>query len=158
MSKHHDTRMRQDIGQVDCKAGQSSSKLNIDLIPKVMKQTKLSSMYSQNVYTCSHCLISICGEHSYRKHVESCSAYKCSKCKKTFFSDVSFKKHHRNCPPKRYPCRICKKDYSRQSDTDKHMKTHATVRETFTCHWCGCQCLTGKQLELHIEQVHADLL
>ena len=92
MSKHHDTRMRQDIGQVDCKAGQSSSKLNIDLIPKVMKQTKLLSMYSQNVYTCSHCLISICGEHSYRKHVESCSAYKCSKCKKTFFSDVSFNK------------------------------------------------------------------
>ena len=38
------------------------------------------------------------------------------------------------------------------------MKTHTLIRETFTCHWCGCQCLTGKQLELHIEQVHADLL
>ena len=38
------------------------------------------------------------------------------------------------------------------------MKTHALIRETFTCHWCRCQCLTGKQLQLYIEQAHADLL
>ena len=38
------------------------------------------------------------------------------------------------------------------------MKTHAVIRQTFACHWCGCQCLTGKQLELHIEQAHPDLL
>ena len=43
-------------------------------------------------------------------------------------------------------------------DTDKHMKTHAPVRNIFTCHWCGCQCLTGKQLDLHIEQKHANLI
>ena len=43
-------------------------------------------------------------------------------------------------------------------DTDKHMKTHVPIRETFTCHWCGCQCMTGKHLEIHIEQVHADFL
>ena len=54
--------------------------------------------------------------------------------------------------------KFVKKDYSRQSDADKHMKTHALIRETFTCHWCGCQCLTGKQLQLYIEQAHADLL
>ena len=93
-----------------------------------------------------------------KKHMENCSKCKCVICKKTFFSDRTFQKHKRNCPPKRYPCPICKKDYSRKSDTDKHMKTHAPVRNTFTCHWCRCQCLTGKQLDLHIEQKHGNLI
>ena len=84
--------------------------------------------------------------------------YKCLICKKTFFSDRTFQKHKCNCPPKRYPCPICKKDYSRKLDTDKHMKTHVPIRDTFTCHWCGCQCLTGKQLDLHIEQRHGNLI
>ena len=92
------------------------------------KQTKLSFMYTQKVYTCSHCYMPIYDKSAYNKHVQSCSKYKCTKCKKTFFSDSSFQKHKRNCPPKRYPCTICKKDYSRQSDTDKHMKTHACIR------------------------------
>ena len=48
-------------------------------------------------------------------------------------------------------------DYSQQSDVHKHMKTHAPIRSTFTCHWCACQLLTGKQLELHIEQKHVDM-
>ena len=69
----------------------------------------------------------------------------------------AFNKHKHNCPPKRYPCKICEKDYSRQSDVHKHMKTHAPIRSTFTCHWCACQFLTGKQLELHIEQKHGDI-
>ena len=150
--------MSKEVVEVDFKAEQSSLTSKLDLNPKMMQQTKLSFMYSKKVYTCSHCLICICGERMYRKHVEQCSKYKCTKCNKTFFSQTAFQKHLRNCPPKRYPCTICKKDYSRQSDTDKHMKTHAVIRETFTCHWCGCQCLTGKQLELHIEQVHPDLL
>ena len=150
--------MRQVVEQIDCKAGESSSKSNIHVNSKLMKQTNLSYMYSKKVYTCSRCTMSICGENTYRKHVGSCSKYKCTECNKTFLSDPSFQKHLRNCPTKRYPCRICKKDYSRQSDTDKHMKTHVPIRETFTFHWCGCQCLTGKQLEIHIEQVHADLL
>ena len=158
MSKSHELPMRQVIGQIDCKAGHSSSKSNIDVNSKMVKQTNLSYMYSMKVYTCSHCIMSICGENTYRKHVVSCSKYKCTKCNKTFLSDSSFQKHKLNCPPKRYPCSICKKDYSRQSDTDKHMKTHVPIMEIFTCHWCGCQCLTGKQLEIHIEQVHADLL
>ena len=46
-------RMRQDIGQVDFKTGESSSKSNIVLDPKVTQQTKLSFMYSNKVYTCS---------------------------------------------------------------------------------------------------------
>ena len=37
------------------------------------------------------------------------------------------------------------------------MKTHAPIRNTFTCHWCAYQFLTGKQLELHIEQKHGDI-
>ena len=132
--KRYKLEMSQDIGQLICDAGQSSSQSNKDLNPKVGKQTKLSFMYSQKVYTCSCCSMPICGKNAYNKHVESCSKYKCTKCKKTFFSESSFKKHRLNCPPKRYPCAICKKDYSRQSDTDKHMKKHALIRETFTCH------------------------
>ena len=157
MSKSHELRMRQVIEQIDCKAGENSSKSNIHVNSNLMKQTNLSYMYSMKVYTCSHCTMLICGENTYRKHVGSCSKYKRTECNKTFLNDPSFQKHLHNCPPKRYPCRICKKDYSRQSDTDKHMKTHVTIRETFTCHWCGCQCLTGKQLDIHIEQVHVDL-
>ena len=107
---------------------------------------------------CSRCLVCICGEVTYKKHMDNCSKYKCVICKKTFFSDRAFEKHKCNCPPKRYPCPICKKDYSRKSDTDKHMKTHLPIRNTFTCHWCGCQCLTGKQLDLHIEQKHGNLI
>ena len=158
MSKSHELRMRQVVEQIDCKAGQSSSKSNIHVNSKLMKQTNLSYMYSKKVYTCSRCTMSICGENTYRKHVGSCSKYKCTECNKTFLSNPSFQKYLCNCPPKRYPCKISKKDYSRQSDTDKHMKTHVPIRETFTCHWCGCQCLTGKQLEIHIDQVHLDLL
>ena len=125
---------------------------------KLSVQTKLPFKHSKQVYTCSHCLVCICGEVTYKKHMDNCSKYKCAICKKTFFSDRTFQKHKHNCPPKRYPCPICKKDYSRKSDTDKHMKTHVRIRETFTCHWCGCQCLTGKQLNLHIEQKHGDRL
>ena len=123
----------------------------------VMTQTTLSFMCSKKVYTCPHCLICISGEIVYKKHVQHCSKYKCNICKKTFLSKSTFQKHFRNCPPKRYPCRICHKDYSRKSDTDKHMKTHAAVQKPFTCHWCACQCLTGKQLQLHIEQKHGDV-
>ena len=158
MSKSDDLGMSQDVTVIYYKAGQTSSKSNIDINAEVMKQSNLSYMYSNKVYSCSHCLMSICGENTYRKHVGNCSKYKCGKCNKTFFSESSFQKHRLNCPPKRYPCKICKKDYSRQSDADEHMKTHALIRETFTCHWCGCQCLTWKQLQLHIEQAHADLL
>ena len=121
VSKSHELPMRQVVGQIDYKAGQSSSKSNIDVNLKMVKQTNLSYMYSMKVYTCSHCIMSICGENTYRKHVVSCSKYKCTKCNKTFLSDSSFQKHKRNCPPKRYPCSICEKDYSRQSDTDKHI-------------------------------------
>ena len=157
VNKSCEVGMSQYVGQVVC-GRQSSLKSNTDVNPQVTKQTKLSFMYSSKVYTCLRCSMPICGESTYNKHVESCSKFKCTKCKKTFLSESSFKKHRRNCPPKRYPCTICKKDYSRQSDADKHIKIHTLVRETFTCHWCGCQCLTGKQLELHIEQVHRDLL
>ena len=125
--KSYKLEMGQDIGQLICEAGQSSSQSNKVVNPKVAKQTKLSFMYAQKVYTCSCCHMPICGKSAYNKHVESCSKYKGTKCKKTFFSEPSFKKHRHNCPPKRYPCTICKKDYSRQSDTDKHMKTHALI-------------------------------
>ena len=125
---------------------------------KLSVQTKLPYKQVKQVYTCSHCLVCICGEVTYKKHMDNCSKYKCVICKKTFFSDRTFQKHKRNCPPKRYPCPICKKDYSRKSDTDKRMETHAPIRNTFTCHWCGCQCLTGKQLDLHTEQKHGNLI
>ena len=107
-------------------------------------------------YACSCCLVFICGEVTYKKHMDNCSKNKCIICKKTFFSDRTFQKHKCNCPLKRYPCPICKKDYSRKSDTDKHMKTHVPIRDTFTCHWCGCHCLNGKQIDLHIEQKHVN--
>ena len=117
---------------------------------KLSVQTKLPFKHSKQVYTCSHCLVCIFGEVTYKKHMDNCSKYKCVICKKTFLSDRTFQKHKRNCPPKRYPCPICKKDYS--------MTTHLPIRNTFTCHWCGCQCVTGKQLDLHIEQKHGNLI
>lgn len=139
-----------------CDKPSTSAKKGIS--EKLSVQSKLPFKHSKQVYTCSRCLVCICGETTYKKHMENCSKYKCVVCKKTFFSEHTFKKHKRNCPPKRYPCPICKKEYSRQSDTNKHMKTHNPIRDTFTCHWCGCQCLTGKQLELHIEQKHGNLM
>ena len=117
---------------------------------KLSVQTKLPFKHSKQVYTCSRCLVCICGEVTYKKHMDNCSKYKCVICKKTFLSHRTFQKHKRNCPSKRYPCPICKKDYS--------MTTHLPIRNTFTCHWCGCQCLTGKQLDLHIEQKHGNLI
>ena len=77
MSKSDDLGMSQGITHIDCKAGQMSSKSNIDINAEVMKQSNLSYMYSNKVYSCSHCLMSICGENTYRKHVRSCSKYKC---------------------------------------------------------------------------------
>ena len=114
-------------------------------------------MYSNQVYTCQNCHVCITNHVKFMKHKKECSKYKCLKCKKTFYSEQTFNKHHHNCPPKRYPCPICKKTYSRQSDTNKHVKKHASVRSTFTCHWCACQCLTGKQLELHINEMHSNI-
>ena len=87
--KSYKLEMGQDIGQLICEAGQSSSQSNIDLNPKVGKQTKLSFMYTQKVYTCSCCYMPICGKSAYNKHVESCSKYKCTKCKK-----LSLVNHH----------------------------------------------------------------
>ena len=93
MSKSDYLGMSQDVTVIDCKAGQTSSKSNIDINAEVMKQSKLSYMYSKKVYLCSHCLMSICAENTYRKHVGNCSKYKCGKCNKTFFSESSFQKH-----------------------------------------------------------------
>ena len=137
--------------------GKTSSHSKTYISKKLMVQTNLSYMYSKQVYTCPCCLVCVSGECTYTNHVETCSKYKCAKCNKTLFSQHGFNNHRHNCPSKRYPCKICKKDYSQQSDVDKHMKTHAPIRNTFTCHWCTCQFLTGKQLDLHIEQRHGDV-
>ena len=67
---------------------------------KFSVQTKLPFKHLKQVYTCSCCLLCICGEVTYKKLIENCSKYKCVICKKTFFSDRTFQKHKRNCPPK----------------------------------------------------------
>ena len=76
--KSYKLEIGQDIGQLICEAGQSSSQSKIDLNLKVKKQTKLSFLYTQKVYICLHCYIPICGKSAYNKHVESCSKYKCT--------------------------------------------------------------------------------
>ena len=126
-----------------------SASANKGINEKLSVQTKLPFKHSKQVYTCSRCLVCICGEVTYKKHMNNCSKYTCVICKKTFFSDSTFKNIN---------VTALQKDYSRKSDTDKHMKTHLPIRNTFTCHWCGCQCLTGKQLDLHIEQKHGNLI
>ena len=64
MSKSDDLGMSQGVTHIDCKAGQTSSKSNIDTNTEVVKQSTLSYMYSNKVYSCSHCLMSICGENT----------------------------------------------------------------------------------------------
>ena len=150
------TLIEQDNGvcyKADKNHGKTSSHLKTDISKKLMVQTNLSYMYSEQVYTCLHCLVCVSGECTNTNHVETCSKYKCAKCNKTLFSEHTFNKHQCNCPPKRYPCKICEKDYSQQSDVNKHMKTHVPIRNTFTCHWCACQFLTGKQLKLHMSKI-----
>ena len=154
------TLIEQDNGvcyKVDKNPRKTSSHSKKGISKKLMVQTHLSYMYSKQVYTCPHCLVCVSGKCRYTNHVQTCSKYKCAKCNKTFYSEHAFNKHQCNCPPKRYPCKICEKHYSQQSDVHKHMKTHAPIRNTFTCHWCACQFLTGKHLELHIEQKHGNI-
>ena len=139
------------------KPRKTSLHLKTGITKKLMVQTHLSYMFSKQVYTCPQCLVCVSGKCTYTNHVKTFSKYKCAKCNKTFFSQHTFNKHQCNYPPKRYQCKICKKDYSLQSDVHKHIKTHAPIRNTFTCHWCVCQFLTGKHLELHIEQKHWDI-
>lgn len=119
-----------------------------------MKQTDLSYMYSSKIFTCTRCQQHIVGNQKYKDHTETCSTYKCVYCKKNFLSDENFQRHKRTCPPKRHSCQICQKNYSRKSDMLKHSKRHIPVQKTFVCHWCGCSCLTGRILEIHIEQKH----
>ena len=59
---------------------------------KLSVQTKLPFKHLKQVYTCSHCLVCICGEVTYKKHMKNCSKFKCVICKKTFFSDRTFQK------------------------------------------------------------------
>ena len=51
---------------------------------KLSVQTKLPFKHSKQVYTCSRCLVCICGEVTYKKHMDNCSKYKCVICKKNF--------------------------------------------------------------------------
>ena len=107
----------------------------------------------EHVYTCKRCGIRIVGACDFHHHKSTCKH--CKVCKKTFFHEENFVKHYRNCPPKRFPCKQCKKTFSRPSDMKKHEKIHSSQDRHFTCHWCGCACLTGKQLNIHIEQNHS---
>ena len=43
---------------------------------KLSVQTKLPFKHSKQVYTCSHCLVCICGEVTYKNHMDNCSKYK----------------------------------------------------------------------------------
>ena len=49
---------------------------------KLSVQSKLPFKHSKQVYTCSRCLVCICGETTYKKHMGNCSKYKCVVCKK----------------------------------------------------------------------------
>ena len=54
-----------------------SASVNKGINEKLSVQTKLPFKHSKQVYTCSHCLVCICGEATYKKHMEYCSKYKC---------------------------------------------------------------------------------
>lgn len=122
--------------------------------PSSTGKTYYQQKISNRFIACDNCHVCFATDASYEKHIKLCSLYNCVICKKTFHSKETYDKHFRNCPPIRFPCTICSKTYSRKVDAERHIKKHVPVQKTFVCHWCACQCLTGRQLNLHIEQNH----
>ena len=108
----------------------------------------------RRIYKCSHCKIILADYLKYRKHIVNCKKYFCVVCKKTFRIEKNFEKHFKNCPPRKFPCGICGKTYSRKSDTVKHENSHPTPRAIFQCPVCNCVCLTDGSLALHVKQSH----
>ena len=51
----------------------TSASANKSINEKLSVQTKLPIKHSKQVYTCSHCLVCICGEVTYKKHMDNCS-------------------------------------------------------------------------------------
>ena len=80
-----------DYSSEDKMHDKTSASANKGINEKLSVQTKLPFKHSKQVYTCSRCLVCICGEVTYKKHMDNCSKYKCVICKKTFFSDRTFK-------------------------------------------------------------------
>ena len=105
-------------------------------------------------YICKGCNQVFIGIVAFNNHSKQCEKETCTICKKTFFSAQTFRKHFRNCPPKRYPCPLCAKTYSRQSDVEKHTRSHEAVREQNKCHVCGMIFLCVSGLRAHAEKYH----
>ena len=92
-----------------------SASTNKGINEKLSVQTKLPFKHSKQVYTCSRCLVCICGETTYKKHMENCSKYKCVVCKKTFFSEQDISKNiNVTALLKDIHVQFVRKEYSRQ--------------------------------------------
>jgi hypothetical protein len=106
---------------------------------------------------CNNCKMYFMHGNNYSVHTQQCTIKLCVICNKTFTTQSNFKKHLRTCPPKRHMCPNCPKSYARKTDRDRHVRTHMPLQKTFVCHLCACEFLTGRQLQLHIEQIHSSL-
>ena len=116
--------------------------------------TPLGKYVKTKQFKCEHCKKHFFTFVALRKHAKICKSYFCVTCKKTFVIEANFEKHFKNCPPKRYPCTICSKSYSRKSDMEAHMRCHNNIQPKIQCRMCGAICLSSKLLTLHEEQEH----
>ena len=98
---------------------------------------------------CSRCSQRFVGEAKLNEHLLECNRWLCKVCSKVFHSEENFEKHLRNnCPPKRFPCGKCGRDYSRQSDTTVHEKS-CLGKKPAQCEKCGVSFLTNNLLKTH---------
>ena len=109
---------------------------------------------SRQRYQCDHCKAVFSHLYQLTKHSKTCKKFFCVTCKKTFYIERNFERHFKNCPPKRFPCHLCTKSFSRKGDCEKHISKHPKCAKTFDCPVCNCQCLTAKVLEIHVKQQH----
>lgn len=105
-------------------------------------------------FVCRTCNASFDERTEYKNHRKSCGEkYTCHTCSKVLFTKETLEQHiirkHMQSPP----CDICGKEFTCQTDLDRHKNlTHAS--KTKICEHCGKSFFTENGLKFHVKYTH----
>lgn len=149
-------RMRKHVEK--CQKGKSIKEVGEQLSNKVKMDTSTDNNMYKAKFTCEYCKKQFHNVVNYTKHLDVCKiSVECRICGKIFSAMKQYHNHKRSCTQKNFTCIICKKQMSHSDTLATHMKQHYPVMNTLTCPKCKKNCLTEKELQLHITENHINL-
>ena len=80
---------------------------------------------------------------------------KCTACEKGF-KDEEARLKHLKChkEPRRFKCKYCKRDFSKENEMVLHERNHQRRKPLFNCNFCGKSYSTKYSCEQHEDQFH----